>query len=271
MKPLVFKSGFYFIYEPSLYPDRLDILEIFRYQMIILSDAAALQCCSGHTEEDIKKHLLNHMLDIFNPDKFKEFEGDLIPTRIKMIKEQKEQEIEQRKQRQLEYQRKMEEQRAKEREYLRKKREKERESLKSESKLVNNDSKIVDLNYENVELRPTIDEKPIHKKVSEKSEESVLIKKQSKDETTIELLGINEKESKKTVFDALNDIVQTYLPTIQTKTKPFSVEEFYIKLQTDFQYPVNQSWTKDFSVMSCPAQVFKERFSVQGEFFDSYL
>ena len=72
-------------------------------------------------------------------------------------------------------------------------------------------------------------------------------------------------------FDALNDIVQTYLPTIQTKTKPFSVEEFYIKLQTDFQYPVNQSWTKDFSVMSCPAQVFKERFSVQGEFFDSYL
>ena len=137
--------------------------------MKLFSDAAALQCCSGHTEEDIKKHLLNHMLDIFNPEKFEEFQGDLIPTRIRMIKNQKAKFLLQKKQRQLEYEKKMEEQRAKEREYLRKKRAKEqmqRELEKNSSKLNNNnDSKVVDLSYDNVELKPKIDEEPINKKV----------------------------------------------------------------------------------------------------------
>ena len=29
------------------------------------------------------------MVDIFNPEKFREFEGDLIPTRIQQIQEQR--------------------------------------------------------------------------------------------------------------------------------------------------------------------------------------
>ena len=109
------------------------------------------------------------MLDIFNPEKFEEFQGDLIPTRIRMIKNQKAKFLLQKKQRQLEYEKKMEEQRAKEREYLRKKRAKEqmqRELEKNSSKLNNNnDSKVVDLSYDNVELKPKIDEEPINKKV----------------------------------------------------------------------------------------------------------
>ena len=144
--------------------------------MKLFSDAAALQCCSGHTEEDIKKHLLNHMLDIFNPEKFEEFQGDLIPTRIRMIKNQKAKFLLQKKQRQLEYEKKMEEQRAKEREYLRKKRAKEQMQReleqKNSSKLNNNnDSKVVDLSYDNVELKPKIDEQPLSKKVNDKTAE----------------------------------------------------------------------------------------------------
>ena len=144
--------------------------EIFKINSF--SDAAALQCCSGHTEEDIKKHLLTHMLDIFNPEKFEEFQGDLIPNRIRMIKDQKEKFLQQKKQRQLEYEKKMEEQRAKEREYIKKKRAKEQlarelENQKNSSNYNNNNSnsKVVDLSYDNVELKPKIDEEPINKKV----------------------------------------------------------------------------------------------------------
>ena len=106
---------------------------------------------------------------------------------------------------------------------------------------------------------------------------NVLIKKQSKDETTIEILGSHHTNNEKAVnkvgktfTDALSDIVQTLLPAIKPK-KEFDPDEFYGKLLQYPLYEVNQSWTQDFSVMSCPAQVFKERFSIQGEFFDSYL
>merc|ERR1719367_259441 len=95
----------------------------------------------------------------------------------------------------------MEEQRAKEREYLRKKRAKEqlRELEKNSSKHNNNsNSKVVDLNYDNVELKPKIDEEPLNKKVNDKTEEennnNVLIQKQSKDETTIEILSDTDSE-----------------------------------------------------------------------------
>jgi len=93
----------------------------------------------------------------------------------------------------------------------------------------NNDSKVVDLSYDNVELKPKIDEEPLNKKVNDKTEEdnnnNVLIQKQSKDETTIEILSDTATESEKiavkggrNVIDALNDIVQTLLPaTIKSK------------------------------------------------------
>ena len=104
---------------------------------------------------------------------------------------------------------------------------------------------------------------------------NVLIKKQSKDETTIEILGshTNEKAMKvgKTFTDALSDIVQTLLPATIKSKKEFDPDEFYTKLVQYPLYEVNQSWVQDYSVMSCPAKVFKERFSIQGEFFDTYL
>ena len=75
---------------------------------------------------------------------------------------------------------------------------------------------------------------------------------------------------KSSVLQTLNDIVQNYLP-IQQEKKPFDPDEFYTKLIQYPLYEVNQSWVQDYSVMSCPAKVFKERFSIQGEFFDTYL
>ena len=70
-------------------------------------------CCLGYTELDIKKHLVTHMVDIFNPEKFREFEGDLIPTRVKQIQEQRKKENEAKLQRQFDYEKKMSEQREK--------------------------------------------------------------------------------------------------------------------------------------------------------------
>ena len=53
------------------------------------------------------------MVDIFNPEKFREFEGDLIPTRVKQIQEQRKKENEAKLQRQFDYEKKMSEQREK--------------------------------------------------------------------------------------------------------------------------------------------------------------
>ena len=93
--------------------------------------------------------------------------------------------------------------------------------------------------------------------------ENILIKKQSKDET-VEIFT----DMKSSVLQTINDIVQTYLP-IPGDKKPFDSDEFYQRLKKDTKYPINASWIEDFAVMSCPAQSFVERFSIQGEFFES--
>ena len=93
--------------------------------------------------------------------------------------------------------------------------------------------------------------------------ENILIKKQSKDET-VEIFT----DMKSSVLQTINDIVQTYLP-IPGDKKPFDSDEFYQRLKKDMKYPINASWIEDFAVMSCPAQSFVERFSIQGEFFES--
>merc|ERR1712008_342249 len=179
-------------------------------------DTAALHCCSGYTELDIKKHLVTHMVDIFNPEKFREFEGDLIPKRVKQIQEQLKKENEAKLQRQFDYEKKMSEQREKEREILRKQRE------ETKTTQVNN-SKLLDLEYDNVELnkpdvdkpdmnKPEMKNEPLEKKVNtiEKNPtENILIKKQSKDET-IEIFS----DMKSSVLQTLNDIVQTYFPGV---------------------------------------------------------
>merc|ERR1712130_954092 len=62
-------------------------------------DPAALQCCSGLTEKEMKQQISNQMIDIMNPGKIKEFKGDLVPERIKMLEKKRKEEARQKKER----------------------------------------------------------------------------------------------------------------------------------------------------------------------------
>ena len=90
-------------------------------------DPAALQCCSGHTEADIRQFVTQHLVDIAVGDDSplnalfeEEFKGDTLSTRMKQIQQQKANEEARRLRDKLRYERKMEEERAKEREILKK-------------------------------------------------------------------------------------------------------------------------------------------------------
>jgi len=65
-------------------------------------DPAALACCSGLSDKEIKEHIGSHMVDILNPHKFKEFRGDLVPERVKKIRMEREREEKERKEREIE-------------------------------------------------------------------------------------------------------------------------------------------------------------------------
>lgn len=86
-----------------------------------------MQCCSGHTEADIRQFVTQHLVDIAVGDDSplnalfeEEFKGDTLSTRMKQIQQQKADEEARRLRDKLRYERKMEEERAKEREILRK-------------------------------------------------------------------------------------------------------------------------------------------------------
>merc|ERR1711994_100853 len=52
-------------------------------------DPAALHCCSGLSEKEVKTRVALEMVDILNPGKIKEFKGDLVPERIKMLEKKR--------------------------------------------------------------------------------------------------------------------------------------------------------------------------------------
>merc|ERR1719402_208011 len=55
-------------------------------------DPAALQCCSGLSEKEIKSQIAMQMVDILNPEKIKEFKGDLVPERMKVLEKKRQKE-----------------------------------------------------------------------------------------------------------------------------------------------------------------------------------
>ena len=121
----------------------------------------------------------------------------------------------------------------------------------------------MDLEYDNPEMK----EEPLEQKVVEPPNEQVMIKKQSKDETTDQVFSVKSPS----MFETLNDLVTNYLPSaVQKEKAKFDPDDFYQRLKSDKQYSLNSSWVQDFSVMSCSAQSFLERFSIQGEFFENY-
>ena len=105
--------------------------------------------------------------------------------------------------------------------------------------------------------------------VPEDQPEQVLIKRQSKDETTETLVVTANKEKRVTdnVVEAITGMLNKLLPTAR---KEFDYDEFNETVMKANQYVLHERWYKDHFVMSCPAQGFLERFSLQAEFFDRY-
>merc|ERR1712130_770568 len=62
-------------------------------------DPAALHCCSGLSQKEIKNQIALEMVDILNPGKIKEFRGDLVPERIKMLEKKRQLEAKEKKER----------------------------------------------------------------------------------------------------------------------------------------------------------------------------
>ena len=82
-----------------------------------------MQCCSGHTEADIRQFVTQHLVDIAIGDASplnslfeEEFKGDTLSTRMKQIQQQRAEEEARRRRDKLKYEKKMEKERAKERE-----------------------------------------------------------------------------------------------------------------------------------------------------------
>ena len=304
------------------------------------------------------------MLDILDPKKFNEFQGDLIPQRINQIRAAQAEEAEKRKKRKEEFEKRMEEQREKEREAI--KRKKELEALRKKMKQEEDEQKkmaesrefvdedgtvVVEGKVEehedddddpqsvfekeviegggdgagNMSKNPRLSDLDFDFKVSEedmevgeddaesdmdetangedarlipsgqgeaaavgKLEESpnfsgdvisvpvtedhqpdqVLIKRQSKDETTEALPAASPKVvASNNVIETLTVMINKLLPAAR---KEFDYDDFNERVMKGGQYVLNERWYRDHFVMSCPAQSFLERFSLQGEFFDKY-
>jgi len=120
----------------------------------------------------------------------------------------------------------------------------------------------------------------------------VLIKRQTKDETVVDISDDNEPlvdddsdvdavnsikpvdpeeggESSSSLLEKFSGILDNFLAI---DAEEFDIDAFRTRVYSDNNYNavINQTWYEDHAILSCPAKHFLERFSVQGEFFDSY-
>merc|ERR1712098_412249 len=71
-------------------------------------DPAALACCSGLSEKEVQDQLAGHMVDILNPGSVKEWQGDLVPERLRNLEKKRGKEAKERKQREKQAREKLE-------------------------------------------------------------------------------------------------------------------------------------------------------------------
>jgi len=127
----------------------------------------------------------------------------------------------------------------------------------------------------------------------------ILLKRQSKDETTEDLENApyaNDEEesggqsddgevssgptastkggsgmnSPEQMVEALTDMLSKLIVGGGKSQADFDLDAFTARVMKKDQYSLNPEWYGDHFIMSCPAQSFLERFSLQGEFFESY-
>ena len=79
-------------------------------------------------------------------------------------------------------------------------------------------------------------------------------------------LNVNSAEQ---MVEALTDMLSKLIVG-KSPTTEFDLDAFTARVMKRDQYRLDSEWYNDHFIMSCPAQSFLERFSLQGEFFESY-
>ena len=247
-------------------------------------------------KKEVKDRVALEMVDILNPGKIKEFKGDLVPERIKMLEKKRMKEAQEKKEREREIREKIEalakeaQEAAAERERRNEEKRKEIQEAR-EAKLSvtangtteTNPDEEEDEDYEDdteeEESKPEFSAGQSSPPVtvtagSDDKPSDAMLTKQSGDET-LTTSGIVQPEKMVNVFEtkvnplvsALTNIVNQFLPV---ESQAFDLEKFAANLQSDKETKMmlDPSWTTDYFVMTCPALKFTDRFLFYGEFFE---
>jgi len=262
-------------------------------------DPAALQCCSGLSEKEIKSQIANQMIDIMNPGKIKEFKGDLVPERIKMLEKKRQEEARQKKEREKKIREQLEllrvqaqeaaaEQKRKEEEKRKliqeAREERENKSVDPNKVQTNNDTEFdlesdddIEDDGEDAENKPEFSaQKEAHVPSDTPKHEKAMITRLSRGEVMTDhstpspgivqpekMVNVFEKKAN-VVVEAISSLVQQFLPV---ESVQFDLDKFSARVQSG-QWPLEQSWLTDYEAMSCPAVKFTDRFLMHGEFFE---
>jgi len=265
-------------------------------------DPAALQCCSGLSEKEIKSQIAMQMVDILNPEKIKEFKGDLVPERMKVLEKKRQKEAKEKREREKRIREQLEllriqaqeaaaEQKRKDEEKRKLIREaRENKSSENESNDVrkvetNNDTEF-ELEDDDVDEdgSPSEENEPkfsSQKEVPNPSDTpkatEAMITRLSRGEVLTDpksspgivqpekMVNVFEKKAN-VVVEAISNLVQQFLPV---ESRHFDIDKFTMSLKSD-QWSLDPSWRSDYEVMTCPAVKFTDRFLIHGEFFEEY-
>lgn len=265
-------------------------------------DPAALQCCSGLSEKEVKRKIALEMVDILNPGKVKEFRGDLVPERIKMLEKKRRAEALERKEREKKIREQIEVMAKKAQEDAAAQKQKDEEKRRqiqqaredaiynatmnaananNSNREADNDEIDYDDDEEEMEEEHEKENKPEFSatKESEVSTPSdakpeAMITKLSRGESLSQSGGIVQPEKMINIFEkkmnpvveALSSLVQQFVPV---ESQHFDLEKYTARLKADLEtkYKVEETWSSDYFSLTCPAVKFSDRFLVYGEFF----
>ena len=260
-------------------------------------DPAALHCCSGLSEKEIKNKIALEMVDILNPGKIKEFRGDLVPERIKMLEKKRKDEAKAKKEREQKIRDEMEklakkaqqeaaEQKQRDEEKRRQIREAREKAEINQTVDTNSsdDNEEEDEDYED-DSETESNNHPDFSSTKETDARSssdapakadTMITKQSTGET-LSSSGIVTPEKMVDVFEkkmnpvvaALSNLVQQFNQFMPVDSQDFDLEQYTARLKSDLEskYKVDEAWSSDYFSLTCPAVKFTDRFLFYGEFF----
>jgi len=260
-------------------------------------DPAALACCSGLSEKEVQDQLAENIVDILNPGSVKQWQGDLVPERLKNLEKKREKEAAEKRERERLAREKLEllRQQANAAAAEAKKQEEEKRRIIRERRSngsipdltkveTNNDT---DFEEGDEEDGPEFSGKQV-KEDSGSSEgmeaspqmitmvsrgDAEVVRGEIKEQKDISSSpGIAQPEKMANVFgkktnmlvNAINNLMEKFLPI---ESRDFNLESYSEKLKHDKKWPLEESWSRDYEVLSCPAVKFTDRFLIHGEFF----